>query len=240
MLLWGAASARTSFPERPPGGRLVHDFAGVLSGDAARQMESINQDLKNKAGVVIAVVTVPELIDETIEELGLRIAETWGVGRAGQDRGIVVALSLSPRKVTVQTGYGVEGYLPDGRVGQLLDQYAIPYFRTGDFSTGLLALDQTLVARSAAEFGVEVTGASVQPAVAKRPRPLTPGRLILGILALIGLVYMAIRHPRTLFWLVLMFVSGGRHGRGGGGFGGGGFGGFGGGGFGGGGASRGF
>jgi uncharacterized protein len=236
-----AASARTPLPDRPPGNALVHDFAGIIGAGAEQQMESINQDLKNKTGVVIVVVTVDKLVDETIEEFGLRIGETWGVGRKGEDRGIVVALSLEPRKITIQTGYGVEGYLPDGRVGQLRDEYALPYLRKNQFSEGLLALDQALVAWSAKEFNVQITGAPPPSRVHRaRDRKATTGQIIFGILAIIALIYMGIRHPRALFWILLFMSSGGR---GGGGFGGGGFGGgggfsgFGGGGFGGGGAS---
>jgi len=234
------ASAATPIPAQPPGQRLVQDFAAVLTSSDAQAIEAINQDLKNKTGVVIVVVTVPELEDETIDEFGLRVGETWGVGRKGEDRGIVVALSLRPRKVTVQTGYGVEGYLPDGRVGQMLDDYAIPYFRKNNFSSGLVSLDKALVSRSAKEFGVTIDGSSIAPVAGRRQVEIGPRHIILGILALIALIYMGIRHPRTLMWLLFFFASGGRGGRGGGGFGGGGFGGFGGGGFGGGGASRGF
>lgn len=234
------ASARTPLPDRPPGNELIQDFAGIIADGAERQMESINQDLKNKTGVVIVVVTVPELVDETIEEFGLRVGETWGIGRKGEDRGVVVALSLSPRKITIQTGYGVEGFLPDGRVGQLRDEYALPYLRKNDFTAGLFELDKALVAWSAKELGVDITGAPPpQPVYQRRRHKITIGEIVFGILAVLALIYMGIRHPRALFWILLMLASGGRGGgRGGGGFGGGGgFSGFGGGGFGGGGAS---
>jgi uncharacterized protein len=214
----------------------------VLDPGAVAQMESINQDLKNKAEVVIVVVTVPELVDETIDQLALRIGETWGVGGAKQDRGIVIAMSMSPRKIWISTGYGVEGYLPDGKVGRFRDQYAVPYLRQNEFSRGLLALDMVLVAESAKEFNVDITGARAPPQPVRRKTSTTSKitRLIFGGLAVIALIFLGIRHPRALFWILLLLSSGGRGGGfGGGGFGGGGgggFSGFGGGGFGGGGA----
>lgn len=237
----GSAAAETPLPDRPPGNRLIHDFAGILDAGAIAQMEGINQELKDRAEVVIVVVTVPKLVDETIDQLALRIGETWGVGRKGTDRGVVVALSMSPRKIWISTGYGVEGFLPDGRVGQFRDEYALPYLRQNQFSAGLVALDMALVDASAREFNVQISGARPPPPVVRRTRSRADKitRLIFGILALIGFGYLAVRRPRTLFWILLFLTSGGRGGGfGGGGFGGGGggFSGFGGGGFGGGGA----
>jgi uncharacterized protein len=138
----------------------------------------------------------------------------------------------------------VEGFLPDGRVGGILDRDVIPFLRRNDFSSGLQRASEALTSAAAAEYGVKIEGVR-----AWEERPSQRGRVGLGGLILpllFGLIFLYIlfRHP-SLLWLLMM--SGGRGGRyGGGGFRGGGFGssggfgGFGGGGFGGGGAGRGF
>jgi uncharacterized protein len=121
-------------------------------------------------------------------------------------------------------------------VGELIDRYALPHLRANRFSRGLTELAKALAAVSAAEFGVELTGAPPVPATApERPR-IGPAKLIGGLLLLVLFIYMGIRHP----WLLFALMAGGRGGVGGGFGGGGGHGGFGGGGFGGGGAGRGF
>ena len=239
-----SAAAQTPLP-RTTQGRSVYDTAGVISQTHVAVMERAHAELRNKAGVSIAVVTVPQLdAADSIEEFAVRFGHERGVGRKGEDRGIVVALSVRDRRIFVATGYGVEGYLPDGKVGRFIDEYAVPHLRGNDFSSGLTNLSLGLVQASAQEFQVAVTG---QPQVTRRrPRRRAPGMadLILGIIAGIGFLYMAIRHPRLLFWILLSGRLSGR--RGGGGFGGGGFwggggfGGFGCGGFCGGGAGRGF
>jgi len=229
------AAARTPLPERRPD-RWIYDAAGVIAEADEGRLEQVNTELFSRTGVAIVVITVPQLVDETADELAVRVGESWGVGRKGQDRGLVVAFARDDRRIFVATGYGTEGYLPDGRVGALLDQYAVPHLRAGRFSEGLTQLDLALASASAQEYGVELTGAVPVPAAAQRPE-LGVRHVLIGIVMIILFGYLAIRHP----WLLLAMMAGGRGRRGGGGFGGGGgHGGFGGGGFGGGGAGRGF
>jgi uncharacterized protein len=239
MAMAGAALALTPLPRRDLG-RSVYDPAGVIGDAHEAQMEAMHAELFRQTGVAIVTIAVPALVDETIADLAVRVGTEWGVGQKGQDRGIVVAFARDDREIYVATGYGVEGYLPDGKVGALLDEHVLPLLRRNDFSAGLYQASVALVAASAREFGVTVSGAEIpRPAPAREPsRGWTALEWVVrGIIGLVVL-YLLIRHPRLLFAMFLSGVM--RRGRGGGGgFGrGGGFGGFGGGGFGGGGAGR--
>ncbi len=236
----GAALARIDLPR--PADRSVHDFAGVISPEHARSMEAMHKEFLDRTGVAIVIITVPRLEGEPIEDFAVRVGAEWGVGRRGEDRGAVVALSVEERRVFIATGYGVEGFLPDGRVGGFLDRVALPHLRRNDFSTGLYQTSMALVAAAAEEFDVTIEGAARGAAGPQGARARGgPVRLIFGLLTMIVLAYLVVRHP-TLFLLLLMSGMRGRGGgfRGGGFGGGSGFGGFGGGGFGGGGAGRGF
>jgi len=234
------SAAATPLPARTD--RSIYDAAGVIDDAAEARLENMHRELFSKSGVAIVLVTVPRLENETIDQLAVRVGQGWGVGRKGQDRGLVVAFALEDRKIYVATGYGTEEYLPDGRIGAILDRYAVPSLRLDRFSEGLVALDEALVAASAEQYGVTVTGAPPPPPRTATDQP-GPGSLVFIVLALVVFVWMARRHPRLLGWFVLGNLLGGRRGRGGDddfGGSGGGFGGFGGGGFGGGGAGRSF
>ena len=245
LLTCGLRSAMTQVVLPPHGDRSVHDLAGVIRQDHIQTMERFNKELFEKTGVAIVIVTVPTLEGEIIEDFAVRVGEQWGAGRRGEDRGIVLAVAVQERRIFIATGYGVEGYLPDGRTGRILDQYAIPYLRQNDYSNGILQTSAALVSASAEEYGVTIEGATPRATTTRTPsrsRESSPLGTIFKILGFLFLAYMFFRHPM----LFLLLMSGG--GRGGGGFsgggfgggGGGGFGGFGGGGFGGGGAGRSF
>ncbi len=229
-------------------GRSVYDLAGVISAGDAASMERRHARLREATGVSIVVVTVPRLEDETIDELAVRVGTEWGVGRKGEDRGVVVALAVQDRRVHIATGYGVEGFLTDGRVGAILDGDVVPSLRANDFSGAMLRASAALVGAAAAEYGVSIEGLEARRGGGGGAGQIAigPGTALLLLLVLVVVLVIVIKNP----WLIWLFLSGpgrrgGFGGRGYGGFGGGfggssGFGGFGGGGFGGGGAGRSF
>ena len=222
--------------------RSVHDFANLIQPNAVAKMEQFHTNLLEQTGVALVVVTIPSLEGEPIRSFGVRLATEWGIGSSDTDLGLVVILALEERDIDIETGYGVEGFLPDGRVGGILDT-ALPMLSAGEYSAGLLRISAGLVAAVAQEFEVTVAGTA---ALAPQPRRRVVGRGgggggLLGLLGLFAMGYLLVRHPSLFFLLLLSGRIGGGRGRIGGGFGGGSsFGGFSGGGFGGGGASRGF
>jgi uncharacterized protein len=140
----------------------------------------------------------------------------------------------------ILTGYGLEGALPDGLVGEIRDRAVLPRFRAGDYGDGILAGSEQLAASVAAEYGVTLSGTPVRR-LAPRSRGRTSGFPVLLMMLLFFVILPNLRHlgppgrrRRGLWMAGPMWGTG----FGGGGFGGsgGGFGGFGGGGFGGGGA----
>lgn len=156
----------------------------------------------------------------------------------GKDEGVLVLLALEQRKVRIEVGYGAEGYLNDAKTGRLLDSYGVPYFKTSDYSRGMLALAVEVAKIVEAEKGVSLTlpAQNYQPGVPDESIELSPFQLILMLIVLI--ILLSTRFGRAL--LLTMLISGhsgsGRRG----GFGGGFRGGFGGGISGGGGSSRSF
>jgi len=250
-----AAIAAIVVPPRPQGP--IYDGAGVMRPADIAAVEALSRILWEKARVAVVVATLPDLGGEPVEDVSIRIAKAWGVG-GKEDRGVLVLAAVADRKARIETGYGVEGYLPDGLAGEILDQDMIPRFRQGDLSGGLRAAIERIAILTAKEHGFTIEGVQAPPLRHGRGRS-QPGWLTIAI----GLAaFFAILSGLGGFSPILWLLFGRRRGRGlyrrgrpsiggwggwsggfgGGGFsgGGGGFGGFGGGSFGGGGASRGW
>ena len=222
----------------PPEDRSIHDLAGVLSPDTVSALEARHTELFRKTGVALVVVTIRNVEGEPLGDFAVRVAKEWGVGKKGQDRGIVVANPTGEPHIFVATGYGVEGYLPDGRVGGILDRYVVGPLRSRDFDGAVRMTSAALTQASAQEFRVTIGGTPEVSSGAPIRRPLSAVRVVFQLLLALIVLIILIRNPSLLF-LLLLSGRGGRGGFSGGGFGGsGGFGGFGGGGFGGGGAGR--
>jgi uncharacterized protein len=239
--LLGAAAWAQNFPAAQG---YVNDFAKVIAPNVATQIEAICRELEEKTGAEVAVATFSSLGDEEPDDYANRLFEKWGIGKKGKDNGALLFLTLGERKrVRIETGYGLEGILPDITAGRILDNYVVPEFKKRDYGAGLLAGVKAIAGVIAADAGVQITGA-VRPNLRKQRSEdgFSPLAIIIMLLILIVLARSGLLIPLLLSG---MFGGGrGRHrdwgggGGFGGGFGGGGFGGFGGGGSGGGGAGR--
>ncbi len=218
----------------------VNDFAGVISSDDEAAMRGIMTAVKEQTGAEMAVVTVESMAPyPTIEDFGIALAEEWGVGSAGGDDGVILIVAVQERQVRIEVGYGLEGAIPDGRAGGILDDYVLPDLRNNNYGAGLLNGVAAIAEIVADEYGVTLTGVRAEP---RGTNARSDGPDLGDIVYVI--FFLLFVGGRWFFWPLLF--AGRRRGFYGGGFGssgGGGpsrFSGFGGGGFGGGGASRGF
>lgn len=234
--------AATPEPPKVPS-NYVNDLAGIIRDDLESQLNAYLKELEQKTTAQVFILTVQSLDGEDIEGFSLKMAERWKPGQKGKDNGVLITVSLNDRKYRIETGYGVEGILPDSLVGSIGRQYLVPYFRKGDYSTGIFKASVVIAQEIADSEGVEITG--MPKVMARGDRQGIRGKKEIGffdaiiLFAVFGVViFLFIKHPRLLLLLLLSSSMGGRRSgwSGGGGFGGG-FGGGGGGGFGGGGAS---
>jgi uncharacterized protein len=241
---FSASPAAASTPEPPATPRdYVVDLAGVMPEEVKARLNAYLGELEQKTTAQMLVLTVQSLDGEEIRSFGLKVAEMWRLGKRGKDNGVLFVVAVRDRKYTIEVGYGLESILPDSYVGTIGREYLVPYFRKGDYGTGIYAATLAVANTIASQEGVTITG---MPAV-QLPRRLPEGRpfgilhaAALAIFLVVALI-LFITHPRQCFLLLLMSqMGGGRGGWSGGGGGGGGFGGGGGGGFGGGGASGGW
>jgi uncharacterized protein len=203
-------------------------------------MESLAREVLQKTGtavVVATVATVGENEDYTLYANGLYKA--WGIGKKGEDKGVLIFLTVKERKIRIETGYGVEGILPDGLVGEILDKYVLPHLKAGDYGKGLYNAVYACSTYIAKDAGVQLSGAATPHRTRARGEKKEVSVVGIIIFLIIAALLLGTKTGRRMLpWILLLLLSG--SGRGGGGGFGGGFGGFGGGGSGGGGGGRGF
>ena len=236
--LSGAPQAHSAFPA-PRGA--VNDFAGVLSPGAQARMEGLAAEILQKTDTSVGVGVFKSLDEQDPDQFTNELFEAWGIGKKGQDKGVLIMLAVEERRVRIETGFGVEGILPDGLVGSILDRYVVPLLKQDRFEDGLFNAMAAVGQIIAKDAGIELTGqiqaSSQQRGVGRR----RASPLSLLVLIIIFVILISTRSGRRMLpFILLIALSGGRGGGGGGGGFSGGFGGFGGGLSGGGGAGRGF
>jgi uncharacterized protein len=240
-------------PEKLNVKNYVSDFANVLGAAVLQQVNALCGEVDQKTQAQIAVVTVKTLDGKPIEDYSMDLATRLGVGPKQSSRGVLILVAVNDHQYRIEVGYGLEGLLPDGKVGGF-GREAVPYFRQNNYDAALLLMTRRVADVIAADRGVTLTG-TVPPAPASGNIKGSPAiAQIFLLLFVIFVVYAFLRRAGAGgsrfnrygggggWWIGPTMGAGwgGGFGGGGGGGGGGGFGGFGGGSFGGGGASGGW
>ena len=241
-------NAQTIFPKpNPP--QAVNDFGNFLEPFQKEALEKKIRDYNDSTSSAIVIITLPDLQGYDIAELGIKYMREWKPGVAGKDNGVIILVSKQERKARIETGYGMEGVLPDITAKHIIDEVMIPNFKANDYYRGFDQAVDAIILAAKGEYKADKRTGGKSVSIKGIFFIIL---LIIFILSRIGGGgggnYMSRRGSRGLgglgwFFLGSMLGGGGRGGGGGfggGGFGGGGFGGFGGGSGGGGGASGGW
>ncbi len=117
--------------------RFVSDEAGILSQAQEAAMNSLLLSIRQKHRVEFAVVVLPSIGNEVLEDFGLQLARHWGLGLKEANNGLLLLMVMDQRRVRFETGYGLEGDLTDAKLAQIIRNEIIPEYRKGDFSQGL-------------------------------------------------------------------------------------------------------
>ena len=115
----------------------VNDTADLIPPEVAQRIEQKLAGLEETTGAQMAVLTIPSLEGEVLEEYSLKVAETWQLGRAEEDDGVLMLIARDDRKMRIEVGYGLEGDLTDAQAGRILNNILRPAFRAGDFGGGI-------------------------------------------------------------------------------------------------------
>lgn len=142
LLFWPAALPALEVP--PLEGR-VNDYAGMLSQGAVRQLEHILQQLETSDSTQIAVLTVPSLEGDSLEDFSMRVAEQWQIGQRQRDNGAILLVAKRERKLRIEVGYGLEGRLTDLMAGRIIRNVIVPRFQAGQIDQGVVEGVQAMV-----------------------------------------------------------------------------------------------
>lgn len=115
----------------------VTDLAGVLTADQAAALESKLAGLERTDSTQVAVLILPGLEDEALEDYSMRVAEAWKLGQKEHDNGALLLVAMKDRAIRIEVGYGLEPTLTDARTSQIIRNDISPRFRAGDFYGGI-------------------------------------------------------------------------------------------------------
>jgi len=133
-----SSTASSAWALAPPSlsGR-VTDLAGQLDAEAKQGLTERLAQYERQSGHQFAVLIVPSLQGDAIENFSLRVVEKWKLGGAKPDDGLLLLVALAERKIRIEVGYGLEGNIPDAVAARVIRETIQPAFRDQDFAGGL-------------------------------------------------------------------------------------------------------
>jgi len=137
VLHCGVVSAQFTIPEKPSFQTSVYDYAKILSATEKTQLEEKLVRYSDSTSTQIVVITVESLKGEDVSQLATKWAQTWGLGQAKEDNGVIVLVSKAERKIAINPGYGLEDRLTAGIGGEIIRNIIIPEFKAGSYYNGL-------------------------------------------------------------------------------------------------------
>jgi len=130
----------------------VTDLAGMLSPPVRQRLEQTLLAFEETDSTQIAVLTIPSLEGDSLEDFSIRTVDAWKIGQKGKDNGVLLLVSKNDRKIRIEVGRGLEGVLTDILSGRIIDNIITPRFKAGRFEEGFEAGVSAIIAASRGEF----------------------------------------------------------------------------------------
>lgn len=191
----------------------VTDNAQILSPETRRTLTERLKAHEDKTTNQVAVLTVPSLEGEGIEEYAVAVFNDWKLGQKGKDNGILLIVAPNDRRMRIEVGYGLEGTLTDGTAGSIIRNVITPHFKKSDYNKGIeegVAAILSILEGGRPPEDKAVTGGQTGRAVSELEMPDLPltERILIGafIFGIIGLfTFIGVLTP-GVGWFLYFFL----------------------------------
>ena len=171
----------------------VNDFADVLSSEFEENLETKLASFSAQQGPEIAVVTIKSLEEDIIENYAEELFNQWGIGKKGEDNGVLFLAAIDDRKMRIEVGYGAEANLNDAKAGRIIRNTVTPEFKEEDYEAG--------IAKGTEEIIASLKGLETEPGPALETTEEVNPFTVFAIIFFSGLfVYLASFLARSKSW----------------------------------------
>lgn len=154
MSIGAVAWAQPQIPPAPLGSIYVQDYAGVLNAETKSKINKLGAKIAGQTKAQVVVVTLNSLKAEPIQDYSLAMLRQWKIGDKALNNGVLLLVAVGDRQSRIEVGYGLEGALNDGKVGQIQDEYLIPYLERGEYDQGIWNSYKAVMREVSVEYGV--------------------------------------------------------------------------------------
>lgn len=140
-LLWllglGMAAGAQDLQPIPKLAARVTDLTGTLTAEQQGALEQKLAAFESAKGTQLAVLIVPTVQPEEIEQYSIRVVDQWKLGRNKVDDGALLLIAKNDHRMRIEAGRGLEGVLTDAMSNRIISETITPAFREGNFYGGI-------------------------------------------------------------------------------------------------------
>lgn len=166
----------------------IYDEDNIIDDDVEENLNKMLVELEEKTEVEFAVISVESLLDRSIEDYANNLFNTLGIGKKGEDNGILLLFSRSDEKVRLEIGRGLEGCLNDSKCGRILDDYFVPYRENDEYTEATKLTVNAVLKVLCEEYDITITGLNTESIQIEEPDELTLGQWVIIIVIIIILL----------------------------------------------------
>ena len=159
----------------------IYDEDNIIDDDVEENLNKMLVELEEKTEVEFAVISVESLLDRSIEDYANNLFNTLGIGKKGEDNGILLLFSRSDEKVRLEIGRGLEGCLNDSKCGRILDDYFVPYRENDEYTEATKLTVNAVLKVLCEEYDITITGLNTESIQIEEPDELTLGQWVIII-----------------------------------------------------------
>ncbi|MCQ6279260.1 YgcG family protein [Bacillus sp. EB600] len=198
----------------PSGDIYVQDFAHILNEAEKTELINLGRSIEDQTTAQVAVLTVPTIGNKTIDQFANEAFRQYGIGNKKENNGVLLVLAMKERKVRIEVGYGLEGRIPDGKAGRILDESATPYLKKQQPNRAVVETYKALTKEVLAEYGKGDVG---KKTTQDKGVGIPTWLIFLGIAVLVVVDFIFFGGTLTRLLLFMFFRGGGGGGGGSGG-----------------------
>jgi len=150
LLLSHTVLGSKDFPQKS--GTLVTDYTSTLTSNQIADLENRLVAFNDSTSTQVAVVIMQSTGSYDISEYAVQLFNNWGIGQSKKNNGVLLLIAKDDRKVFINTGYGIEGALPDALCKRIIERDIVPNFKQGLFYEGVDAAVNAIMSLVSGEY----------------------------------------------------------------------------------------
>lgn len=115
------------------------DPDNLLDDASQAAIDRLLHEVETNSTAEVMVVALKSVGDVYVKDFATALFNHWRIGKSSKDNGLLILMVDDQGKISFETGYGLEGVLPDAICMRIIQQDIIPYMKEGRYGEGLLS-----------------------------------------------------------------------------------------------------